>query len=109
MEDTEDSSDTQSSADELMTDALSPQENIVDSTVNTEQQGKESDHAARSTYLTLISELPQKQLVAFVSADQNYDLQEEVPDFSMSIEIADINICQRFEVSPEHSPGETTT
>lgn len=49
VEDTEDSSDTQSSTDEWMPDALSPQENTVDSTVNTEQQGKESEHAFRST------------------------------------------------------------
>lgn len=32
-----------------MTEALSPQENVVDSTVKTEQQGKQPKHAARST------------------------------------------------------------
>lgn len=49
MEDTEDSSDTQSLTDELTTEVQSPQENVVDSTVKTEQQGKQPKHAIRST------------------------------------------------------------
>ncbi|XP_003971055.2 interferon regulatory factor 1b [Takifugu rubripes] len=75
-EDTEDSSDAQSSTDELTTQDLSPQDNVVDSTVKTEQP------------------------------ELRFDPQEEVPDFSLSVEVTDFNLtnfCQRFEVSPEHS------
>uniref|UniRef100_A0A3Q4BFH9 Interferon regulatory factor n=1 Tax=Mola mola TaxID=94237 RepID=A0A3Q4BFH9_MOLML len=83
-EDTESSSDTQSSVDEsMLDDTPSTQENTVDSTVNTEPQE-----------LTLIAS-------------------SEVPDWCMSIEIGEWNsaapLNHRFEVSPVHSSGKTTS
>lgn len=108
MEEMVESSDTQSSAPELTTDALSPQQ----STVNTTQQGKKKKTKqikTRSRINFLFFELPQKQPLLFVSSEFKFEPQEEVPDFSVSVEVGDFNMCHRFEVSPEHSPGETLT
>lgn len=48
-----------------------------------------------------------------LSADLNLTLQSEVPDWSMSVEIGSWNspnnLSNRFEVSPIHSSGKTTT
>ncbi|XP_018547125.1 interferon regulatory factor 1b isoform X1 [Lates calcarifer] len=74
MEEDTDSSDTQSTLSE---EILSTQENRVDSTVHTDQQ-----------------DFP---LIAY----------SDVPDYSSSVEIENDNFsafCQRFEVSPDHSP-----
>lgn len=55
----------------------------------------------------LLSELPQKQPLVFVSSELRFDPQEDVPDYSESIELSDFNLGPRFEVSPEHQSGET--
>lgn len=89
-------------------DTFSTQENTVDSTVNTEQQGD------CSTSFKLLPAIltPNGQINScyLLSADLNSGLQSEVPDWSMSIEIGSWNtLNNRFEVSPMHSPGKTTT
>lgn len=53
-EEMEDTSDTQSSTDESVPeDVLSPQENTVDSTVNTEQQGEGKEECEEAACVSL--------------------------------------------------------
>lgn len=112
----EDSSDTQSSTDESMPDdTFSTQENTVDSTVNTEQQGENFSPPPTSFKLlpAIFTSNSQMNSCYRLSAELNLTLQSEVPDWSMSVEIGSWNssntLNNRFEVSPIHSSGKTTT
>lgn len=123
----EDNSDTQSSMDESMPeDTFSTQENTVDSTVKTEQQGEEKNTNTSSDlnqldflwHLVQIDKIKTRKrrvyltLLFAIFADFTFMAASEVPEWSMSVDIGSLNLTNnfihRFEVSPDHSSGETT-
>lgn len=78
----------------------------LSSTAQWQQHSKVKESSLQREQLPVLWTAMQKQPVRFVSSELRFDPQEEVPDFSVSIEVGDFNLSHRFEVSPEHSPGE---